>query len=228
MKKALCIALCCLALSAAGCSADEADGSVDTTAADTTAQSVILGETEAVTTRKAVEGAAVPGAQDETQPPTETTPPPESGKPEVSSFGIIPSGKFSLTDTFLKYKGATLSPGGIVTDSMRSALGEPNSVQSAPSCLHEGEDKTYVYGDLIIYTYQSGKQEKISDIEIKGDGISTLKGLKTGLTLEDAEKIYGKEYTKDGILIKYTANKSAHLYICFTNGKISSWGLSED
>ncbi len=70
-------------------------------------------------------------------------------------------------------------------------LGDDYTLSSAPSCVYDGEDKTFDYGNIIIYTYPNGDTDIIWEIDIFGAEYSTAKGIKVGDTLADINAAYG-------------------------------------
>ena len=70
-------------------------------------------------------------------------------------------------------------------------LGDGYTLSTAPSCVYDGEDKTYDYGNIIIYTYPNGEKDIIWEIDIAGAEYSTTKGIKVGDSLEDINAAYG-------------------------------------
>lgn len=50
-------------------------------------------------------------------------------------------------------------------EKLLEALGEPDFVDHAPSCIGPGEDGEYHYGSVIVYTYRDDSGEVIKDVE---------------------------------------------------------------
>ena len=46
------------------------------------------------------------------------------------------------------------------------AIGEPESEDSAPSCMGKGEDVNLYYDDFTVYTYKEGNSQVVVDAEI--------------------------------------------------------------
>jgi Zn/Cd-binding protein ZinT len=89
--------------------------------------------------------------------------------------------------------------------SVLSKLGNAVNVSSAPSCHGEGEDKTYEYNGFTIYTYPSGGNDLVLEINVQSSAVPTSKGVKTGSSLNDVTAVYGKGYTTDGNYVIYSS-----------------------
>ena len=50
-------------------------------------------------------------------------------------------------------------------DKLLEALGEPDFVDHAPSCIGPGEDGEYHYGSVVVYTYRDDSGEVVKDVE---------------------------------------------------------------
>lgn len=102
-----------------------------------------------------------------------------------------------------------------------NALGEPDGYFESPSCAFQGIDKTYSYSHFEILTYPEDGTDKISMILLLDDLVSTSEGVCIGMTQEDMENAYGKEYEiKNGAYV-YTKD-NMHLTFIITDGSIVS------
>lgn len=242
MKKQL--ALLAAALLLTGCSVQEVSSASDSdtqTTKDTAASSgtVTLGETTtpAVTTK--VEGAVLLGTTAANS--DSTTAAPADGQttattakttekvlaPAVTAPNDSASeGSFSASDIAVTVSGVTLKPDAVLTDAMLSKLGKPKSTFSAPSCVYEGDDKTYTYNNFTIYTYPAGDSDKIMEVEVTGNGVTTAKGLKIGTTQSALYALYGSKHTAGaGGTYQYKAG-GAYLYVAVTGGSVTKFGVS--
>ena len=143
--------------------------------------------------------------QAETKPaatkPAETKPAPT--KPAATE-APKPQGSFSAADTDFVYNGQRVSLNENMS-SVLSKLGKAASVSSAPSCHGEGEDKTYEYNGFTIYTYPSGGNDLVLEINVQSSAIPTSKGIKAGSSLNDITAVYGNNYTNDGNYIVFSS-----------------------
>ena len=148
--------------------------------------------------------------QAETKPaatkPAETKPAPTKPAPTkpAATEAPKPQGSFSAADTDFVYNGQRVS----LNENMSSVLpklGKAASVSSAPSCHGDGEDKTYEYNGFTIYTYPSGGNDLVLEINVQSSAIPTSKGIKAGSSLNDITAVYGNNYTNDGNYIVFSS-----------------------
>ena len=148
--------------------------------------------------------------QAETKPaatkPAETKPAPTKPAPTkpAATEAPKPQGSFSAADTDFVYNGQRVSLNENMS-SVLSKLGKAASVSSAPSCHGEGEDKTYEYNGFTIYTYPSGGNDLVLEINVQSSAIPTSKGIKAGSSLNDITAVYGNNYTNDGNYIVFSS-----------------------
>ena len=133
--------------------------------------------------------------------PAETKPAPT--KPAATE-APKPQGSFSAADTDFVYNGQRVSLNENMS-SVLSKLGKAASVSSAPSCHGDGEDKTYEYNGFTIYTYPSGGNDLVLEINVQSSAIPTSKGIKAGSSLNDITAVYGNNYTNDGNYIVFSS-----------------------
>ena len=148
--------------------------------------------------------------QAETKPaatkPAETKPAPTKPAPTkpAATEAPKPQGSFSSADTDFVYNGQRVSLNENMS-SVLSKLGKAASVSSAPSCHGDGEDKTYEYNGFTIYTYPSGGNDLVLEINVQSSAIPTSKGIKAGSSLNDITAVYGNNYTNDGNYIVFSS-----------------------
>ena len=148
--------------------------------------------------------------QAETKPaatkPAETKPAPTKPAPTkpAATEAPKPQGSFSAADTDFVYNGQRVSLNENMS-SVLSKLGKASSVSSAPSCHGDGEDKTYEYNGFTIYTYPSGGNDLVLEINVQSSAIPTSKGIKAGSSLNDITAVYGNNYTNDGNYIVFSS-----------------------
>lgn len=139
-----------------------------------------------------------------------------------------PAGSFAHDDMFFIYGSAQAT---VLVDAsgLVSSLGAPSSVEEADGCLSNGNSvKNYYYSGLTVYTYIDGDREVIYEIELSDSSVSTSKGLKTGMTLADAESLYGKNYTQSGNTYCYYDSGNTYMYIITSGDTIVSIGYAAE
>ena len=82
--------------------------------------------------------------------------------------------------------------GGGFTEEIKAALGEPASVEQAPSCHYDGTDNIYTYADFSVYTYMQGDKSVMYSIEVRSDAYPTPEGAKVGMTLDEVKAACGE------------------------------------
>ncbi|MBR6419728.1 MAG: hypothetical protein IKS42_05310 [Oscillospiraceae bacterium] len=65
------------------------------------------------------------------------------------------------------------------------------SLEKAPSCLGEGEDRTYTYSNMKIVTYFENGKETIHEIDLTGPGVKTRSGIEVGMKASDITAAHG-------------------------------------
>lgn len=128
---------------------------------------------------------------------------PVATKPAVTE-APKPQGSFSAADTDFVCNGQRVSLNENMS-SVLSKLGNAVNVSSAPSCHGEGEDKTYEYNGFTVYTYPSGGNDLVLEINVQSSAVPTSKGVKTGSSLNDVTAVYGNGYTTDGNYVIYSS-----------------------
>lgn len=133
------------------------------------------------------------------------------------------SGEFTSDDLVFVYNGIKINLDEDINDVI-AALGQPVDMISAPSCYYDGDDKTFVYDGFKINTYPDGNNDYVVSIELVSDSVSTVKGVSTGMNIDDALAVYGQDYTVNGFNYQYqTGDKYMYFYV--QNGVISVIGI---
>ena len=87
-------------------------------------------------------------------------------------------------------------------------MGPDYEEDRADSCVYEGFDKTFDYGEIIIYTYPQGEKDMIWEIDIYREDLPTGKGIKLGSTLDEIKQAYGDGgFGKDDMYVYYLSGK---------------------
>lgn len=112
------------------------------------------------------------------------------------------SGAMTKNDLSVRIGSLTVTP-KTTMDDVRAALGEPDDYAEAISCVYEGMDKTFTYGDVTFYTYPDGETDCLMEVYCTGGEVATAKGITFGATVADIEAAYGSGYTRSGRLLTY-------------------------
>ncbi len=234
MKKAL-ILICmgCVLLSGCGSDAESKETTTKTTTTTTAKAVDSLGDQTTTTTKK-IDGAIIIG--DNTEASQTTTTIVEDVDPvqseEVTTTTTVvttskveeikPAGSFSASDGVIELNSVKIKPDADFS-SIKSSLGAPDEEYSSPSCLYDGDDKTFIYGDVTIYTYPSGSKDKVLEVEVMGGNAKTSKGLKLGSTIDEVEAMYGAS-NYDGYSCEYT-DGGVTLYVQLENDVVVGFGV---
>ena len=127
---------------------------------------------------------------------------------------VSPPGTFAASDMVFHLDGKAYE---VKTDStaLLAALGDDRRAEEAISCLFDGMDKSFDYGDILISTYPIGGKDVIEEITIFSDKYPTAKGIKVGQSADEAVKAYGAGGILDGDILTYMltdAGDSPRLY----------------
>lgn len=112
-----------------------------------------------------------------------------------------------------------LVPGGV--RDIKALLGEPTDQQTAPSCVHDGDDILYIYEGLEIATSPSDKGQYTVSIMLTADNYKTMEGITIGDTAEDMKAAYGEAEESFGRYV-YTMGKSTLTFMTDGDGNITS------
>lgn len=161
-------------------------------------------------------------SQDDT--PAETPEETPAEAPQEEPQTEAPAGSFSSSDMYFNGSTVLMDAGSLV-----SSLGSPSGVEEAPSCLNNGCDiKIYRYSGINVYTYIDGGSEIIYEIEITGSGYSTGKGLSVGMSLSDAEALYGVGTDVGGGMYCYYDTGTTYMYVITSGGTVTSIGFAAE
>lgn len=137
---------------------------------------------------------------------------------EVPEKPVQVKGELTQADIAVIVRGVTVVPGDIMENYI-GALGEPDALEGSPSCIEEGDDKTYTYGGVLIYTYRANGTDRINLIEITGTE-SLGKGIHIGDTTDTVIAAYGDAYAMEGNEMLYEINDKV-IGLQMTDGKVS-------
>lgn len=100
-------------------------------------------------------------------------------------------------------------------------LGEPLTVNEAPSCAFGDLDKIWTYNDFTLYSYREDGVDYIYDIVITSDAISTAEGVCIGQTTDDVMGKYGQADEADETRIVYKKGDMKLMFV-MDNGSVRS------
>gem|GEM_PF-305553 len=90
-------------------------------------------------------------------------------------------------------------------------LGEGYAYEETVSCVYEGYDKSFDYGDIKVSTVPVDGVDVIEMFTVTGGSYATPRGIKVGDTRQAVLEAYGENYTSDdGYYITYTQNGDAN------------------
>lgn len=92
--------------------------------------------------------------------------------------------------------GVTLEIGA-AADDVISALGEPLDYMEAPSCVHEGFDRVYIFDGYSVSTSPDvNGNNYISELAILSDSVAFSNGFTIGSMAEDAQDMFGEDFAE--------------------------------
>lgn len=152
----------------------------------------------------------------------------DTGELQTDTDGNDTDGSFDESD--LEFvTGAVRIKAGDRFDEYMDALGEPIHITE----IKDGEGdvicKTYSYEDFSVNTVADSESgsDTVASIEIFSDNISTEKGAKVGMKIEDAAAIYGSDWMLCGEEYRYYKG-SSYMYFYVQNGIVANIGYNID
>ena len=104
--------------------------------------------------------------------------------------------------------------------SILSALGAPEEEKNVADC-GTGPRKRYTYNDIEIYTVEVNGTEKIDEINLTNDLISTSKGISIGSSEADVREAYGNPSSEANGRLIYSKS-GLELIFNIKNGEVGS------
>jgi len=129
-------------------------------------------------------------------------------------------GSFAASDAVFVYNNRQVVLNSDM-DTVLAALGEADSMTSAPSCIGVGEDKTYHYDGFTITTYPRGGKDYVMEVKVLDAAIATAKGVHLGSTVDDMTAAYGSGYRTFGYIYAYQTNDNKSLQFFVEDGVIT-------
>ena len=111
-------------------------------------------------------------------------------------------GKEAAVSPALTVDGTTFTHESAV-DEILTALGEDFTYYEDISCVYDGMDKTYDYGDVTVYTYPDGDTDQLMELYCTGGDVSA-QGITIGSTKDEVVKTFGTGYTEEGSVLSYS------------------------
>lgn len=119
--------------------------------------------------------------------------------------------QFVLKDTTIELGGDMIA--------YQEKIGEADEYSAAKSCLGSGEDKSFTYGGVTIYTKPIDQMDKIYLIEFYGEEALPT-GIAIGSSKDDVIAAYGEDYELDGTEYLYMMEEKT-LGIDIQNDKVT-------
>lgn len=105
------------------------------------------------------------------------------------------AGSLSEEDFVVDIKGVAVKLGDDMS-TLEASLGEPDSYETAKSCMGAGEDKVYEYGGITVYTYPIDGVDVVSAIEFTGEE-TMASGIGVGSTRDEVVAAFGSDCEED-------------------------------
>lgn len=142
------------------------------------------------------------------------------------SGGTRPEGPLTADDLLFTADGESFA---LWTDAapLLEALGGDYEYKEAISCVYDGYDKTFDYGDVVVYTNPDGEKDLINEIIVYSGRYPTARGVAVGDTLAGVTAAYGDRYKDDGGIVTYILSgdsddlASPRLLFDLTSGAVS-------
>lgn len=133
------------------------------------------------------------------------------------------TGKKNVTDTsgyYFEFNGTKVYMDQ-VTSEILDGLGAYVDYFESTSCAFEGLDKEYQYASFTVYTYPDNGADKVLQVVLKDDIITTPEGISIG---DSADKVKSKmgedcEITETSMIYKKSNSK---LTFIITDGEVTS------
>ncbi|MBQ3356686.1 MAG: hypothetical protein IJG45_06175 [Oscillospiraceae bacterium] len=151
----------------------------------------------------------------------------------LTLFACVGSAALTENDLAIRIGSFTVTP-KTTMDDVRAALGEADEYAEAISCVYEGMDKTFTYGDVTFYTYPDGETDRLMEVYCTVGDVATAKGVTFGATVAQIEAAYGTGYTRSGKLLTYALPASsedmepASLYFVLENDCVAAIAMTAE
>lgn len=142
----------------------------------------------------------------------------EEKKETMTKNAIKADGKITKEDFAVVVNDIRIELGTDINEVIE-LIGEPDDYVQARSCLHDGDDKIYTYGGIVIYTYPEGKKDIVYIVEYTGEE-KTPSGIGLGSTIADIEDAYGSDYVEDAFYTTYELDTDATISFQLENQEV--------
>ncbi|MBN1775091.1 MAG: hypothetical protein JW817_01355 [Clostridiales bacterium] len=124
-----------------------------------------------------------------------------SSSEAVPTETTLLTGAFGERDLVFSHEGVDVV---LLSDvqPLLAALGDGYTLEAAPSCMFDGEDKRFVYSDYEIFTYPIDGMDQIDEIMITDPGYATPRGISVGDAYDEVVAAYG-DGTFDDVVLTY-------------------------
>ena len=147
----------------------------------------------------------------------------------------IQFGKATFLDGTATLRGtsATHVPVRCEADCVLALLGGEYEYYEAISCVYDGMDKTYTYGDCVLYTFPDGDTDRLMELYCTGGDVSA-QGITFGSSRDAVVETFGDGYVEEGSLLSYETapasanNTPASLYFELTDGAVTAIGITAE
>ncbi len=139
------------------------------------------------------------------------------------------SGEFTEEDLIFWYNDAAIYFGADIGE-VTALIGEPKHISNIPNPLNsEYDKKTYNYDHFSIETVpnEDGTIYTVVGIQIFDDAVSTQKGVRIGMTIEQAAEVYGSNAMMINDEYRYYIGQN-YMYFYVQNGIIANIGYGYD
>ena len=149
---------------------------------------------------------------------TAPTPPADTDDSTTPAESTLP-GETAAEGFSLPVGDVVLTPGAAMD--VTALLGEPLDQQTAPSCVHKGDDIVYTYDGLEIATSPSPAGQYITSVTLTSDVYTTAEGIFIGSTAAEMTATYGETEAQFGRYV-YTKGKSTLTFMTDDAGTVTA------
>ena len=120
------------------------------------------------------------------------------------------SGKSGISDTKAAVYTVTLDSGAVIkigddADPVISALGTHLDLMEAPSCVHEGTDRVYMYDGYTVTTSpRADGSQYVAEITLTSDVVALDNGVYIGCSVDELTAAFGDDYKDSFGVYTYT------------------------
>ena len=149
-----------------------------------------------------------PEKQKPTEETTESSEPPTQGVTRANTHinVYVEKGKFEANDLIFDYAGAYIELNDLIEDAT-AILGEEDAVDEFSKTRTE-----YDFGDITLVTYKAGGEERVEQISINSEDISTSKNAVIGMYATQLRRIYGDPTRATASAYVYTLGSKSLIF----------------